>query len=292
MENPVRIRFATQITCFLCHETLSKLAAIECSIPQESVLAPKSFPTPDFQQRVSVVLATFHISDNVIAFALLLIYRLKKSDTPLDRKIATEFHLIALALMVGSKGKTMKVTLNRLASAYVNGPVIDDIHYPNKAWAQVIGTAPEDIHSMEIGFLKRIQYALFVSEKSWSQWRSSLDRFVKFIVQASSCGPCMLRGHLCDIGSSLAPACTNCYRDNTLCMAYDKQYIIHQLETEARSAAIWKYNMSVRVSDLEFDTRRLAAHGRVQTLMQMISELRGCVDTLQARVRELEDAEV
>ncbi|KUL81605.1 hypothetical protein ZTR_10499 [Talaromyces verruculosus] len=277
MENPVRIRYATQITCFLCHETLSKLAAIECSIPQESVLAPKSFPTPDFQRRVTVVLATFHISDNVIAFALLLIYRLKKLNTLLDRKIVTEFHLIALALMVGSK-------------------VIDDIYYPNKAWAQVIGIATEDIHSMEIGFLKKIQYALFVSQKTWSQWRSSLDRFVQFIVRASSCGPCVLRGRLsvsiqCDIGSSLALACTNCHRDHTLCMAYDKQYIIHELETEARSAAIWKYNMSVRVSDLEFNTRRLAAHGRVQTLMQMISELGARVDTLQARVRELENLE-
>jgi hypothetical protein len=76
----------------------------------------------------------------------------------------------------------------------VNGTVIDDFHYPNKDWARVVGIATEDIHTMEIGFLKRIQYALFISEGQWAQWRCSLDRFVAFVVQAGSCGPCVLQG--------------------------------------------------------------------------------------------------
>jgi hypothetical protein len=76
-------------------------------------------------------------------------------------------------------------------------------------------------------------------------------------------------------------------------MVYDKQHIICKLETDARTAAIWKYNISVRVSDLEFHTRRLATQnfGRVQKLMQIVSELGARVDTLQARVRELEDVQ-
>jgi hypothetical protein len=145
----------------------------------------------------------------------------------------------------------------------VSCTVLDDLTYTNAAWAQAAALAVEDIHVMEIGFLQRMQYDLFVSAREWSQWRSCLGRFVAFVAQARADEPSLrglslrhrpldLRGERrqkdpipCDVSRNIVPPYSQCHRDHPLCTMGDEESLIHPPGTEA-GAATSHSNPSIR----------------------------------------------
>lgn len=58
--------------------------------------------------------------------------------------------------------------------------VLDDNTYTNKTWAEVSGISVQEIHIMEVEFLSNMRYSLFVSNKEWTVWHTTLGRFWAF----------------------------------------------------------------------------------------------------------------
>lgn len=58
--------------------------------------------------------------------------------------------------------------------------VLDDNTYTNKTWAEVSGISVQEIHIMEVEFLSNMRYSLFVSNKEWTVWHTTLGRFWTF----------------------------------------------------------------------------------------------------------------
>ena len=84
-------------------ETTAKLNAIENNRDSVPTLAPEVSPTLRFQDWVTAVLSTTQVSQNVILLALMFIYRLKKFNSAVKGRSGSEFRLLTIALLLGSK---------------------------------------------------------------------------------------------------------------------------------------------------------------------------------------------
>lgn len=93
------------MNCLFWFETTAKLNAIENNQDFVPTLAPGVSPTLGFQNWVVTVLSTTQVSYNVILLGLMFIYRLKKFNSAIKGKSGSEFRLLTIALMLGSKSE-------------------------------------------------------------------------------------------------------------------------------------------------------------------------------------------
>ena len=91
------------MTCLFWFETTAKLNAIENNLNAVPTLTPEVSPALGFQKWVTTVLSTTQVSQNVVLLALMFIYRLKKFNSAVKGKSGSEFRLLTIALMLGSK---------------------------------------------------------------------------------------------------------------------------------------------------------------------------------------------
>lgn len=73
-----------------------------------------------------------------------------------------------------------------LASIIVAEKYLYDAPHSNKTWAAVSGLSLTNINTIEIEFLKWIEYQLMVSERDWRKWLSML-RQLQPVVYAAFC---------------------------------------------------------------------------------------------------------
>lgn len=162
--------FAAQITCLSWFESAALLESIESStinnLPPLKPLAQNAIPSPGFSNWINQILAVTQVSPNVVILALLFVHRLKKKYPDVQGKPGSEFRLFTVALMLGNK-------------------YLDDNTYTNKTWAEVSGINVEEIHIMEVEFLSKMRYSLYVGEKEWKDWHGILRLLGEYWRKAS-----------------------------------------------------------------------------------------------------------
>ncbi|KAJ6050671.1 uncharacterized protein N7446_010780 [Penicillium canescens] len=173
--------FVARVACLLWFEETSTLQAIEDGQRPVRCRIGKPIPSPWFQEWVVTILSATQVSVNVVFLALELIYRLKRSNSRIGGKRGSEFMLMTVALMLGNKCSLSTCTQIPTGVEDADVPVVlDDVPYSNGAWSEVSGIPKHQIHSIEIAFLRYINYNLFSSKVTWSKWRSKLVLFGKY----------------------------------------------------------------------------------------------------------------
>jgi hypothetical protein len=98
---------AAQLTCLFWLETTETLRKAENWTPSSAVkrMSPDAIPTPTFQKWAVTVLSMTQVTPNAILLALMFIYRLKTLNPSVKGKVGSEYSLLTVALMLGTKCK-------------------------------------------------------------------------------------------------------------------------------------------------------------------------------------------
>ncbi|KAJ4286605.1 hypothetical protein N0V88_007967 [Collariella sp. IMI 366227] len=154
------VDFTADITALFWFEAAKLLETIE----KAQALAPVAPIHADdtLKKRVSNVLRTTQVTQNVVILALFYIYRLKQANPTAKGQPGSAYRLVVVALMLANK-------------------FLDDNTYTNKTWADVSGLSVKDIHVMEVEFLSNMRYALLVSAEQWDQWLGKLSKFWSYL---------------------------------------------------------------------------------------------------------------
>lgn len=94
-----------QINCLFWFETTAKLKAIENNQDSTHILTSRVSPTLDFQNWVAMLLSKTQVSYNIILLGLMFIYQLKKLNCAVKGKSGSEFRVLTIALILGSKSE-------------------------------------------------------------------------------------------------------------------------------------------------------------------------------------------
>ncbi|PHH51623.1 hypothetical protein CFIMG_002213RA [Ceratocystis fimbriata CBS 114723] len=162
--------FVAQMTCFMIQEPW-KIVADACQYTSGSPLprqrlVPEAIAKPELLKWTQNILATTQVTQNVVLLALLLIYRLKRSNQHLKGHYGSAYRLLTIALMLGNK-------------------FLDDNTYTNKTWADVSSISVHEIHHMEVEFLSNMRYSLFVREQQWSAWLKNMANMKAYYDEAA-----------------------------------------------------------------------------------------------------------
>ncbi|KAK7203176.1 cyclin-domain-containing protein [Myxozyma melibiosi] len=159
---------AANIACLLwfspTHLLTSSLALARSSSPSHSPsrrcsLSPVCIPSPEFKSFAAAILARTQVSNTVVAFALLYIFRLKLCSPAIVGTPGSEYRVFTIALVLANK-------------------FLDDNTYTNKTWAQVSKLPVNEIAVMEVEFLRHVRYSLAVSKQKYDDWGSTLACFI------------------------------------------------------------------------------------------------------------------
>lgn len=145
-------------------KTLDRVGKAQTITPGKLIqpLAPAAVACQHFKKWVSSVLSTTQVTQNVVALALLYVYRLKMANPTVRGRPGSEYRLLTVALILGNK-------------------FLDDNTYTNKTWADVTGISVAEIHVMEVEFLSNMRYSLLVSAEEWERWLDKLAKFWSYL---------------------------------------------------------------------------------------------------------------
>lgn len=95
-----------QMVCFMIQEpwkVISDACQYTPGAPLPHCLVPEAIAKPELLKWTHSILSTTQVTQNVVLLALLLIYRLKRSNQHLKGHYGSAYRLLTIALMLGNK---------------------------------------------------------------------------------------------------------------------------------------------------------------------------------------------
>lgn len=106
-------------------------------------------------------------SKEVALLGLLFIFRIRLTNTNFDRRCGSQWRIFVIALMIGHTSCSSKIKSLMI--------VLSDNTYTKKIWADVIKILHiADIKLLEIEFLFKVRFNLFVSSQQWEVWETTI----------------------------------------------------------------------------------------------------------------------
>ncbi|CAJ0647953.1 6671_t:CDS:2 [Entrophospora sp. SA101] len=117
----------------------------------------------------------FDPSSKVISLKVFVKETLRRSRTSYSTLQATLLYLFRI------KSKISLITDRRmfLAALIIASKYLQDCNYSNRAWSRVSGLPINELNTIEICFLRLIDYNLFISENNFKHWSKNQHSIVK-----------------------------------------------------------------------------------------------------------------